>query len=118
MKLIRISIDAVSMVTLATRTTTKDVIYLSLLIAHLKAGIMGMTATLQKTSRREARESYVRYLLEQHGVTEGDAEQYLTMPQDALDGKSLIELIYSGSYEKAVSVVERFVEDTDFEEDE
>jgi len=76
------------------------------------------TTTLQKTSRREAREGYVRYLLAVNEFNELDSEKYLTTPQAELDGKSILELIYSGDYELAVSVVERLIEDCEIEEDE
>lgn len=77
-----------------------------------------MTTALQKTSRREAREGYVRYLLKVNGIEDRDAEVYLTTSQAELDNKSVIELIYSGDYELAVSVVERLVEDFEIKEDE
>lgn len=75
-----------------------------------------MATALQTTTRRQARESYVRYLLHDADVREEDADNYLTAPQAALDDKSILELIYTGDYEKAVSVVERFIEEQPLED--
>ena len=71
---------------------------------------------LQRTSRREARELYARFLLKRAGVGLVDAEKFLTTRQAVLENKSILDLIYSGDYSKAVDIVEQFV-DGQLEED-
>lgn len=73
-------------------------------------------STLQKTSRREAREGYARFLLGRIGLTEEDVDVFMDSKQAVLDNMSPLELIYSGEYERAISAVETFTEDLQVEE--
>lgn len=75
-----------------------------------------VTTELAKTSRRESREVYSRFLLGKAGLEEIDIEDYLTTKMAALENKSLLDLIYSGDYARAVDVVERFIDDLQLEE--
>lgn len=69
-----------------------------------------ITQQLEKTARRETRESYLRFMLRNADISDADAEEYLTTKQAYLENKSLLELVYSGEYEKATKVVEDFVD--------
>lgn len=69
-----------------------------------------MADLLQKTSRREAREGYVRFLLTRANLSEEDVESYLSTVQASLENRSLLNMIYTGEYERAVRVVETFVD--------
>lgn len=70
-----------------------------------------ITSELQKTTRREAREGYVRFLLSRDGIEAEDIEEYLTTKQAELEDRSIIEMIYSGDYDRAVQAVETFLEE-------
>lgn len=64
-----------------------------------------VTDELEKTPRRESRESFARYLLANVGLEAEDIDEFLSTKQVVLENKSPLELIYSGEYERAMNAV-------------
>ena len=77
--------------------------------------LMAEVEELKKTPRREAREGYIRFLLTKSGINQESIEAYLNEKQAVLENRSLLEMVYTGDYRRAVSLVESFIEEMETE---
>jgi hypothetical protein len=64
-----------------------------------------------KTSRREARETYCRYLMFRAGLDAADIDAFMEEPAERFEGRTPLEMIYTGEYTRAVAVIEELVDD-------
>lgn len=65
---------------------------------------------LVKTTRREAREGYSRFLLKRSGFEDSDIEVFLNEKQAVLEDRSPLEMIYTGDFKRAVAAVETLID--------
>ena len=62
----------------------------------------------ESTPRRESRENYIRFILGKI-LSEKDAEEIMNTEFENT-GRTIMDMIYTGEYEKAVYLAELFVE--------
>lgn len=63
-----------------------------------------------KTTRREAREGYARFILVKAGFEDSDIEVFLNEKQAVLEDRSPLDMIYTGDFQRAVAAVESLVD--------